>query len=88
MPKYMKSEARFESVKAAERKKRSGSIGCSVRSSQATNAAMSSPPTAKAVRISGDAQPCSLPRIRAHTMPKRPPLTSPSPGRSSLVEAP
>ena len=44
IPKYMNRDARFARAKVALRKKRIGSIGCSARSSQATNAATKAKP--------------------------------------------
>ena len=88
IPKNMKSEATFASANDGLRKKRIGSIGAAVRSSQATNAATSTRPSASEATISGLVQPWPFPRIRPHTIPNSPALASPSPGRSSLPPGP
>ena len=88
MPKYMNSDAEFASENVALRKKRIGIIGCSVRSSHATNAARNARPTVSEPTICGLAQPSAFPRIRPQTIPKRPTLARPRPGRSSLLDGP
>ena len=88
IPKNMKSDAVFARLKVRLRKKRIGSIGCSARSSHATNATSSSAPTTNAATISRLPQPWPLPRTSAQTIPSKPVLTSPTPGRSSRVEGP
>jgi len=88
MPKNMKRLETFARANVRLRKKRIGSIGSSVRSSQATNAARRSAPAVTAPTISGEAQPTALPRTRPHTMPRSPALASASPGRSSFAAAP
>ena len=84
----MKSDATFVSANVRLRKNCIGSIGDGVRSSQATNAATSSAPTTSGVTMPTLVQPWSLPRTRPQTMPSRPALASPSPGRSSAFVRP
>ena len=84
----MNSDAMFARANAGFRKKRIGSIGAAVRSSQATKAASMTRPSESEMTISGLVQPWPLPRIRPQTMPKRPALASPRPGRSSLPPGP
>ncbi len=71
------------------RKKRIGSIGAGARSSQATNArGERSRRRASEATISGEAQPSALPRTRPQTIPNRPALARPRPGRSNRFEGP
>ena len=70
------------------RKKRIGSIGCSVRSSQATNATSSAAPAASEPTIDGLVQPSAFPFTSPQTTPSRPPLASARPGRSSALSGP
>ena len=81
----MNSEERFASANAGLRKKRIGSIGAAVRSSQTTNAATSAAPTASEPTISGLVQPWPFPRIRPQTIPKSPALTSAETGQVELA---
>ena len=82
MPKYISSDAAFDAAKARLRKKRIGSIGADVRSSQATKLATSTAPAPSATRIWGSVQPSVLPRTSPQTIPNSPLLTSASPGMS------
>ena len=84
----MSSDAVFASVNVRLRKKRIGSIGTDVRSSQATNAASTAAPASSEPTISGEPQPTELPRTSPQTIPKRPALTSTRPRASSLFAAP
>ena len=70
------------------RKKRIGSIGVLVRSSQRTNAVTRTVPATSDVTISGLDQPWPFPRTRPQTIPSRPRLASATPGRSSLFDGP
>ena len=88
IPKNIRSEATFAAVNVRLRKKRSGSIGAGARSSQSTNNASTIAPPASAPTISGLAQPTWLPRTRPQTIPSRPALARPSPGRSSASFGP
>ena len=88
MPKYISSDAAFDAAKARLRKKRIGSIGADVRSSQATKLATSTAPAPSATRIWGSVQPSVLPRTSPQTIPNRPLLTSASPGMSSERSGP
>ena len=85
---YMNRLETFASVNVRSRKNRIGSIGCRVRSSQSTNSAVTTAPTTSVPTICGEPQPSELPRTRPQTIPKRPALISPSPGRSSRVARP
>src|SRR3954469_2570629 len=67
----MNSDATFAAVKVRLRKKRIGSIGASARSSHSTNRTSASRPPDIVATTSVDAQPASLPRTRAHTIPSR-----------------
>ena len=84
----MKSEATFAAENARLRKKRIGSIGAGARSSQRTNAAVSSAPTTSEPTISGLDQPTAFPRTRPQTIPRSPVLASARPGTSSRVAGP
>ena len=84
----MSSEAPFAAAKARSRKKRIGSIGAGVRSSQATNAAVRIAPRPSAATICGLVHPSPLPWMRPQTSPKRPALIRPRPGRSSRPSGP
>ncbi len=64
-PKYIANETPLEAEKAREPKKRIGSIGAGVRSSQATNAARLNAPASSAPSTVVLVQPSSAPR----TMP-------------------
>ena len=69
----MKSDAPFAAANARLRKKRIGSIGSGVRSSQATNAASrSAAPLRAQPTIGGLVQPSPFPWMRPHTIPSRP----------------
>jgi len=78
----------FVIVNVRMRKKRIGSIGVSVRSSQSTNATTRAAPAVSEPTISGPAQPWPLPRTRPQTIPSKPVLARPRPGRSSRPEGP
>ena len=84
----MKSDATFVSANVRLRKKRIGSIGSGVRSSQSTKSAVRTAPPASEPTISVLPQPSSLPRTRPQTIPKRPALARPRPGRSSCADGP
>ncbi len=88
MPKNMNSEAVLPSANWGREKKRIGSIGVFARSSQTTKAAVSAAPSPSAVTISGLVQPSAFPRTRPQTMPNRPALASPTPGRSRRPAGP
>ena len=76
------------SENVAERKKRIGSIGARLRSSQATNAAIRSAPAISEPTISGLPQPSAFPRTSAQTIPNSPALARATPGRSSRPPGP
>lgn len=88
MPKNMSSEAPFAAAKARLRKKRIGSIGVRVRSSQRTNTATRAEPSASEPATSRLPQPWPLPRTRPQTSPRRPVEASARPGRSSGARVP
>ena len=88
IPKYMRSDAAFAAANARLRKKRIGSIGCGVRSSQPTKAASPSAPIAREPRMVGLVQPSPFPWIRPHTTPSIPTLANARPGRSSARSGP
>ena len=67
---------------------RSGTIGWDTRFSQATKAASRTAPTLSVVTISGLAHPAWPARTSAQTIATTPPVTSPTPGRSSRSRAP
>jgi hypothetical protein len=88
MPKNMNSDAPFAAANVRLRKKRIGSIGAGARSSQRTNAAVSTAPNVSDVRIWPLAQPSALPRTTPHTIPKSPVLASARPRRSRRFDGP
>ena len=67
---------------------RSGTIGWDTRFSQATKATRRTAPTLSVVTISGLAHPAWLARTSAQTIATTPPVTSPTPARSSRSRAP
>jgi hypothetical protein len=83
-----KNIAMFPAENARERNMRNGSIGSRARSSQRTNATMSSAPMASAVMTSTLPQPAELPRTSPHTTPNPAPVTSTRPRTSSAVFRP
>jgi hypothetical protein len=85
MPKNIAREAAFVNEKVRLRKKRIGSIGAEARSSQATKAASTAAPAVSEPAISRLDQPDWFPRTTPHTIPSRPALARPSPGRSRRV---
>ncbi len=84
----MSNDAPFAAANARSRKKRIGSIGAGVRSSQATNAAVRIAPTASEPTICGLVQPSPFPWMRPQTSPSNPALTSARPGRSRPLSGP
>src|SRR5215213_9790729 len=85
---HQKKIAALPAENARERNRRSGSIGAAARSSQATNASVSSVPSASADSTSTLPQPALFARTSPHTDPKAPAVTSASPGRSRLLSGP
>ena len=88
MPKLISSEVALAAEKARLRKKRMGTIGSVVRSSHQTKAPRRTMPAAMGPATPRLVQPCSLPRTRPQTMPSRPTLARPRPGRSRARLAP
>ena len=84
----MNRDATFVSVKVRLRKNCIGSMGALARSSHATNPATSRPPATSATTMPGLAHPCEFPLTSPQTIPSRPALASPSPGRSRLESGP
>lgn len=88
IPKDIASEAVFAAAKARLRKKRIGSIGVGLRSSQAMNPISAVIPKPAAPMISGLSQPALFPRTSAQTIPSSPALARPMPGRSMFLLGP
>src|SRR5215218_4352352 len=81
MPKNMNRLATLASAYVRLRKKRIGSIGCSVRSSHATKHTNSAAPRTNEPTMPAEVQPASLARTRPHTIPTRPALARARPGQ-------
>ena len=88
MPKNMSRLATLASANVRLRKKRIGSIGCSVRSSHATKHTSSAAPATNEPTMPAEVQPTSLARTSPHTIPTRPALARARPGRSSRDAGP
>ena len=81
----MKSDAPLAAENARSRKKRIGSIGSFVRSSQPTNAARITAPTTSEPTICGLVQPSEFPFTRPQTRPSSPSPPRTTPGTSSAL---
>src|SRR5262249_11844194 len=81
----IRKPAALPAENARVRNSRTGSIGSAARSSQATNAAVSTAPAVSDPITSGLDQPTVLARISPHTRPSAPPIAGASPAGSKLA---